>query len=425
MSLLNVIIVYACTFSTRGLFQGRTDFVAELAPDSYRDAANSLPVSSKSDWVVMHYSAMCGHCIRFAPEFIEIATAFRFVSRLRFAAIDLSEPENRPIIAEQEIRYLPLIRLFQIVERDPGVFVRETQTLVPTRRGLVSALEIIYAGRDALPEPGSGFAELPSTRLLNDAASFVRDGAISLWVVLNTAVFKGSSTMLENDDLVALRMVLFACESVFDVRSVADACGRLKLVVESASGSGLSKQDWETAVKANENSFPQLIRNSPQASLSSCSTMTCALWRLLHLFSLGKGGSPSVTISPSDAMLAIHAVVDKFFLCQECREHFVAHYDNCDFGRCVSPSPTWKQTALWLWEFHNAVTERVYPNRPQWPSKNECPACYHNLDATYDYLWSRFSLAGTPLSMIQDNNGATRISIRFIHVLVSLFVILL
>ena len=425
MSLLSLFLVLTLTFVEGDLFHGRTDFVTELTFDAYKEIVDSDPTGAASDWVVLHYSAMCGHCIRFVPDFIEIATAFRPVTRLRFGAIDLSEPANRPLIAEKNIRHVPLIQLFQIVERDTGFSDRQSQTLVPNRRFLVAMLESIYAGNDALADQGSGFADNPATTLLNDPVSFVRDAALSLWAILSTSVFKGNSTFLEEDDVRSLRHVLHVCESAFEIRSIAEACGKLKSAVDSNGGVNLSRRDWESALEANKDLFPQLIRNSPQSSLSSCSTMTCALWRLLHLYSLGKGGSPSVAISPSDAMLAIHIIVDKFFLCQECREHFLAHYDNCDYGRCVSPSPAWKQTTLWLWELHNAVTARVYTQRSPWPSETECPACINNPAATFDYLWSRFSLAGSPLSMNQDNNSAQPTSISFIHILVTIFLIFL
>jgi len=110
-------------------------------------------------------------------------------------------------------------------------------------------------------------------------------------------------------------------------------------------------------------------RDSPQG-------FSCGMWKLLHTSTVGiaeqRGGlnlvqSASRIFSPADAADTIREYMAHFFGCIECRNHFIAQYDECSFRRCdrltdVAQAATpedWKQLALWLWEVHNDVSVRV------------------------------------------------------------------
>jgi hypothetical protein len=134
---------------------------------------------------------------------------------------------------------------------------------------------------------------------------------------------------------------------------------------------------------------------------------TCGLWTLFHMVTLA---APRAGLTPREATGAIRNYVEHFFGCAHCRDHFLALYDGCDFGRCdvaVDASPpsggkalheagedvpdpaaaggdrgldpgaqmlgaaarfradaeafgaAHRQTALWLWKAHNEVNRRV------------------------------------------------------------------
>ena len=83
------------------------------------------------------------------------------------------------------------------------------------------------------------------------------------------------------------------------------------------------------------------------------------MWRLLHLISLS-------SFAPhSELMNSIRFVVDKYLSCGVCRDHFLAHFDKCEFDRCANP-PDQISLPLWLWRVHNGVSLRL--GKPEWPT---------------------------------------------------------
>lgn len=105
---------------------------------------------------------------------------------------------------------------------------------------------------------------------------------------------------------------------------------------------------------------------------------SCGLWVLLH--------SLSVRIDDGESQMAFSSVCDfihNFFICEDCRRHFS---DMC--SRVTTPFEKARDFALWLWDAHNKVNERLMevesslgtgdPKYPKmiWPPKQLCPACY-------------------------------------------------
>ncbi|KAF2317840.1 hypothetical protein GH714_041156 [Hevea brasiliensis] len=107
---------------------------------------------------------------------------------------------------------------------------------------------------------------------------------------------------------------------------------------------------------------------------------SCGLWVLLH--------SLSVRIEDAESQFAFTAICDfihNFFICQECRQHF---YHMC--SSVNSPFNMSRDFALWLWNAHNLVNERLMreeaslgtgdPMFPKiiWPPKQLCSSCSHS-----------------------------------------------
>ncbi|XP_010254441.1 PREDICTED: sulfhydryl oxidase 2-like isoform X2 [Nelumbo nucifera] len=121
---------------------------------------------------------------------------------------------------------------------------------------------------------------------------------------------------------------------------------------------------------------------------------SCGLWVLLH--------SLSVRLEDGESHIAFTAICDfihNFFICQECRRHF---YEMC--STVSYPFNKTSQFALWLWDTHNKVNERLKkeeeslgtgdPKFPKmlWPPKQLCPSCYRSLkkksDGTSQVEWN-------------------------------------
>lgn len=111
-------------------------------------------------------------------------------------------------------------------------------------------------------------------------------------------------------------------------------------------------------------------------------TFTCGFWKLLHIATIGvaehRGGlnlvetgllsSNARMFSPMEAADSIYGYMKHFFPCDDCSDHFVRQYEDCEMNRrcdrlvedAVSArDEDWKELGMWLWEFHNTVSVRL------------------------------------------------------------------
>jgi len=371
------------------LFKGRFAAVTEFVVTSYRENLEGPVGTHTEDWLVFHYSSMCGQCHRFAPEFASIAASFKG-RPIRFGAINLNHIDNNIIARDKWILDVPYIELIRI-ERSPRGSKRVIEVLEHDTNAIRSKLNDLFpaaVGVPVIPSIDVLTLDTPTKKLKTDSNSFIRDATTALSSVFHVEVFRGGAESLSLSDMDHLSKVLDACQATWPSEKIRAACSllRTQVIDELQANISLTRSTWEKFLK--DSGLP-----SPSNSdLESCPTMTCALWRVLHIFSLGLGGNPADrSLSGSDAMHAIRSLVDKFFSCQDCRMHFLQHFDACDFGRCDADNPSWKQTSLWLWRFHNAVTARVHPGRSAWPSQKDCPNCDGDENRTYEFLVSQFT----------------------------------
>ncbi|KAL2938381.1 Sulfhydryl oxidase 2 [Bienertia sinuspersici] len=121
-----------------------------------------------------------------------------------------------------------------------------------------------------------------------------------------------------------------------------------------------------------------LYRMFCRGSRNDTRGFSCGLWVLLHSLSVRTGDGESHM-----AFRTICDFIHNFFICDECREHF---FDMC--SRVNTPLNSTRDFALWLWDAHNKVNERLSkdedalgtgdPNYPKiiWPPKKLCPSCH-------------------------------------------------
>jgi len=166
----------------------------------------------------------------------------------------------------------------------------------------------------------------------------------------------------------------------------------------------------------------------PRNSNKGQSGMTCGVWKLFHVATVGvaehRGGhtlmdsemiAPDTRLfSPMDAADAIRNFVDSFMTCEHCRKNFVNDYDDCEkHRRCDrltdddegASNADWKELPLWLWEVHNEVSLRIVEEHNQrlqqqkpslmrrktikqpvtaiWPNIETCFLCFND-DGTWD-----------------------------------------
>lgn len=210
-----------------------------------------------------------------------------------------------------------------------------------------TVLPTLYAGVD---RPLQATPSEDTTGYLDDAQS-----ALS---VLFTEVFQGAIPVLSGNDTDALALLLTLCKESFPVGSLAQRdCVFLRVKVAQARRT--TKAEWgawlnQTVV------FREAATGTIDLSLKSCKTYGCALWRLLHLFADGRPGG-SLVLSPFQVMEGIKLTVARYFSCKPCRDHFLAQYAQCDFGRCDVKEELIDQpfVSAWLRRVHTGVTNRV------------------------------------------------------------------
>lgn len=104
---------------------------------------------------------------------------------------------------------------------------------------------------------------------------------------------------------------------------------------------------------------------------------------LFHILTIGStkqehklyGFHRGYLVSPHHVSETIRNVVAYFLSCDVCRDHFLSMYDGCGYDHCkrliseidilcaaadgtTSPAAS-IELALWLWEVHNSVNERL------------------------------------------------------------------
>jgi len=215
---------------------------------------------------------------------------------------------------------------------------------------------------------------------MTEEEQLILDASLSFMAGLKYGVF------MSNDSLTAKQKA--ALKSWLDLMSVSlpPEWGLHSLIDELNENIDMISQSHEKLLTIlRKHPLPRhewspscMRRDSPQG-------FSCGMWKLLHTSTLGiaeqRGGlnlvqsgavDPGTRIfSPADAADTIREYLAHFFGCIECRNHFIAQYDECSFRRCdrltddatVATAEDWKQLALWLWEVHNDVSIRVAHER--------------------------------------------------------------
>ena len=174
-------------------------------------------------------------------------------------------------------------------------------------------------------------------------------------------------------------------------------------------------QRFDTEVIQGDTMLNAILDNHPIASKDkewsgACrqhgTGYTCGLWLLFHMITVGfVEWNTHVTvqewsgINPLNAADTIRDFVFHFFLCEECRMHFVTEYDGCSYERCNRLvdhggngdstnqnveliHKQWIQFPLWLYETHNGVNKRLHNERLELRRKQ---AAEGNIEDGIDY----------------------------------------
>lgn len=215
---------------------------------------------------------------------------------------------------------------------------------------------------------------------MSQEEQLILDSSLSFIAGLKYGVF------MTNDTLTAKQKA--ALKGWLDLMSVSlpPEWGLHSLIDELNENIDMISQSNESLLKIlHKHPLPRRVWSPSCIRRDSPQGFSCGMWKLLHTSTVGiaeqRGGlnlvqsgavdSYTRVFSPADAADTIREYLAHFFGCIECRNHFLAQYDECSFRRCdrlTDDAPTataedWKQLALWLWEVHNDVSVRVAHER--------------------------------------------------------------
>ena len=347
-TLLSIPIIFQLVVASELLYKDKTNAVIEFNYSLFKASVESD--QSDRTWVVIFYAHWCGHCVSFAPEFMDLAESLIHPGHLEFGAIDcasndMAQYDSVDICREYDVRSYPTIRMFRY-----GKSQRDLPRKIEELKAEILGIDPLQAlPVSPLPYQESSHPVI-GVRFTNSGSKEVTyDASLAMYEILRREVFRGSDAVLTEAKCSHLSRLLDICSNAGIEDYMRGGCQSVMGVLNH--GQSLSRARWQTLIAHN---FPTV--GEPQ--YRSCSGFSCAMWKLLHV----------MTVSPeldSSAKSDIRFVIDHYFSCEECRKNFLEHFDKCDFGGCDSTDPM--SVALWLWRLHNGVNERL--GHAQWPAK--------------------------------------------------------
>jgi hypothetical protein len=273
------------------------------------------------------------------------------------------------ICRQHDIRAYPTVLTYQRGERKeelaktPESLLEDVQKLVgaPSSESPFTTESVSVDDSVSLESPKVEAQHVHPFPLVQDPAALVEDAALTMFRLLKNEVFKGNMETLSVSEMRDLEHLLSICNQSLLPVSSREACAALNGEISNLrrAGKELTRPAWLALVDAE--------MDAPKHFLT-CKDFSCGMWRLLHLITLSSRQSDHPegfqTITAEKSMEATRFIVDKYFSCEVCKNHFLSHYDSCDFGRCSMVMDS-LNVAAWLSRLHNGVNARL--NKLIWP----------------------------------------------------------
>ncbi|XP_018419569.1 PREDICTED: sulfhydryl oxidase 2 [Nanorana parkeri] len=153
-----------------------------------------------------------------------------------------------------------------------------------------------------------------------------------------------------------------------------------------------------------------------QGSRSLLRGYPCSLWKLFHSLTIQSATQPEALANtalqgdPHAVLKVMRRYIWEFFGCRECAQHFEAMAKES-----IDTVKTADEAALWLWQKHNVVNNRLSgapsedPKSPkvQWPTPDLCPACHEEEGGVHS--WNEKEV----LAFLKQHYGSKYISLQY------------
>ncbi|KAI2503322.1 Erv1 / Alr family [Fragilaria crotonensis] len=364
-----------------------------------------LTSKSTTNRVVEFYAPWCPHCQHFKQSYINLARnctamAKRYGVEIDFYAVSCTA--NPDVCKAENLHAFPLIKLYG-ARNGTGTQVEAW------RAHCFTALK--YFGVDLPDELDQPDVAIPVVReRVDETVKHVHDtrtkkqifddAFLSFEFAMRNSIYM-SNGPLSNESAAAFAKWIELLENTLPPTwKLHNALDSLSKHIEE-----VIQNESKLVAIVNEHG-PTTKRWSPGCPAG----YTCGLWELFHIMSIGMVEWNKMSFSENAVFTAestadtLHDYITEFLACDVCRRHFVADFDACTHDRCnrLGSSTTdpeeWKQFPLWLWEVHNDVRVRLLHEKAerenrkaskaeeiaaQWPSRDDCPACWLS-DGSWD-----------------------------------------
>jgi len=417
------------------------DWFPHRVPVNETLASEGTPKFLKSNYprhrVVEFYAHWCPHCKRFRPKYIEFAYRLRnLIKELKLdLEIDIAAVScvpHRKTCKKFKVNKYPTLRLFHAHSLNATILKsRDIEDPIKflKRFGIKmdeSITEMTNMKMPSAPENNFGWPLAWFSSFLKDhpphfmdrsKQEIFRDAHLSLEFLIGDGAFMSLRSM---DSPSKKRPLKTALKNFLEILS--------KTVPLSCSMKPLLRdllQEYDKILTGEEAELLDVMKphkldiDWSQACTQHESGFTCGLWTLFHISSVGLVKWNQLNANNSDLILSskkvadtLRDVIDYFFQCEVCSDHFLFEYDSCSYDRCNrfrfetergSKMEEWREYPLWLYETHNGVNARLReerieakededatPSEVLWPPENRCKSCWKSTERwneTEVYRW--------------------------------------
>jgi len=369
--------------------------------------------------VVEFYSPWCGQCQNLKHRYISIAKEVK--SRIsesqsvEFYAVSCSAYDH--VCEENEITKYPTIKAY-VEGSMNGSILKEL-----TPENIAKAVNV-KLDKISESDKTSGNAEVKQGRVIDilgaSADGYRRlkketfsDAALAFTYALRNDIYKsttkGYASLTETEKQVFVEWIDLLYWTLPPTWRLHTLLNDLRSDINGA----LAHRDTLLRMVDHQynvvNEFSLLLGTTWSSSCTHENTQesyTCGLWNILHVVSVGVAERYKAVLGSRSRVTVSHAAnslrdyIQHFLSCTSCQESFLNVYDTCGFDSCKrfhksykTPSESsWKELALWLWEFHNEVNViklkhgfiKKYSREPSlteinevmWPSRKNCNYCW-------------------------------------------------
>lgn len=149
----------------------------------------------------------------------------------------------------------------------------------------------------------------------------------------------------------------------------------------------------------------------------------CGLWTLFHALTTNYAIANDDNADQAMALRVVRDYVKHFFICIECREHFMKMAEMNQLEEVKDRN----EAVLWLWKAHNEVNARLAHDtlnqdpmfkKIQYPSREHCPTCRNengewNEEKVLKYLKQKYGVHETVWNKKINPNHASVVRVSY------------